>query len=67
MFNSYKKLGENVRRIRKERKLTQEQLAELTNIDPKSIIAIEAGKRNPTFKTIQKIAKALKVSPKDLL
>ncbi len=67
MTNTYQKLGENVRNLRKGRKFSQEKLAELTKVDPKSIIAIEAGKRNPTLKTIQKLAKALKVSPKDLL
>lgn len=64
---TYKKLGEKIRIIRKERKLTQEQLAELAKIDPKSIIEIEAGKRNPTLKTLNKLAKALKTSSDKLL
>ena len=59
---TYKKLGEKIRRIRKERKLTQEQLAELAKVDPKSIVEIEAGKRNPTLRMLNKIAHALKVS-----
>lgn len=64
---TYKKLGEKIRRIRKERKLTQEQLAELAKIDPKSVIEIEAGKRNPTLRTINKIASALKAKIDELL
>ncbi|OGH14562.1 MAG: hypothetical protein A3H50_01390 [Candidatus Levybacteria bacterium RIFCSPLOWO2_02_FULL_37_10] len=64
---TYKKLGDKIRRTRKERNLTQEQLAELAKVDPKSIIDIEAGKRNPTLKTIHKIARALKVKPVDLI
>jgi transcriptional regulator with XRE-family HTH domain len=64
---SYKKLGEKIRKIRKEHKLTQEQLAELAKIDPKSVIQIESGKRNPTLRTLNKIAYALKVSSSVLL
>jgi len=64
---TYKKLGERIRRIRKERKLTQEQLAELAKVDAKSIIEIENGKRNPTFRTLNKITHALKVPIKELL
>jgi len=64
---TYKKLGERVRTFRKGIGLTQEELAEKANVDPKSIIAIEGGKRNPTFKTIGKISQALKVSISQLL
>lgn len=67
MSATYKKLGSNVRKIRKEMGLSQEKLAELTRVDPKSIVAIESGKRNPTLKTINKLAKALGVSAKQLL
>lgn len=38
MVNIYNQLGENIRKLRKERSLTQEKLAEITHIDPKSII-----------------------------
>lgn len=64
---TYKQLGEKIREIRKEKGLTQEELAELAKVDPKSIVEIENGKRNPTFKTINKIALALKISISDLL
>jgi len=60
------KFGEKIRKLRKVNKLTQEQLAETVKIDPKSIIEIEAGKRNPTLKTIYKLSKALKVSLPEL-
>lgn len=64
---TYKKLGERIKELRKEKRLTQEKLAELAKVDPKSIIQIEAGKRNPTLKTINKIAQALKIPLSDLL
>jgi len=67
MATIYKKVGENIRKIRKQKGLTQEELAGLARIDPKSVIQIEGGKRNPTLKTIRKIALALRVEPSKLL
>jgi len=69
----YRKLLEKLirrifwRKLRKKQGLPQEKLAELARIDPKSIIEIEGGKRNPTLKTIRKIATALKVKASKLL
>lgn len=64
---NYKKLGTKLKQLRKERKITQEELAERANLDPKSIIQIESGKRNPTLKTINKIARSLETSVSDLI
>ncbi len=66
-MSRYSKLGEKIRQLRKERNLTQEKLAELAKIDPKSVIQIESGKRNPTLKTIGKIANTFKISIANLL
>ena len=41
--------------------MTQEKLAELTKIEARSIVDIESGKRNPTLKTLTKIARALEI------
>lgn len=63
-----KKLGEKIRKLRKDKNLTQEKLAELAKVDPKTIIEIEGGKRkNPTLKTINKIARSLNSSSDNLL
>ncbi len=67
MASIYQKFGENVKRFRRQRKLTQEELAEMTKCDPRTIIAIEAGKRNTTLRTINLIALALKIPVSDLL
>ena len=67
MATIYKKVGENIRKIRKQKGQTQEELAGLARIDPKSIIEIEGGKRNPTLKTIKRISLALKSKLSDLL
>lgn len=62
MTNIYQKFGERVRELRKERGLSQEKLAEKMKLkDVRTVVAIETGKRNPTLKTINKIAKALSV------
>ena len=57
---SLKELGKNIKRFRKERGLTQEQLAELCEFDPTYISLLERGKRNPAFLTVVKIARQLK-------
>lgn len=62
-----KKIGNKVKQFRLERDLSQEKFAELAKVDFTTINRIENGKINPSIKTIEKIAKALKVSPKDLL
>ncbi len=61
MATIYEKFGDRVKKLRKEHNLSQEQLAELIKRDPRTVIAIEAGTRNPTLNTMYKIAKALKV------
>ena len=52
-------LGQNVRRRRETRKLTQEKLAEKAGLDPTYISGIERGRRNPGIKNVAQLAKAL--------
>lgn len=66
MASIYEKFGEKVKKFRKQKDLSQEDLAALIKRDPRTIVAIEAGKRNPTLQTIYKISLALKVSIADL-
>ena len=54
-----KVFGDNVRRLRKAKKLTQEKLAEAANCHPNYLGGIERGERNPSLKNILAIAKAL--------
>lgn len=60
-------VGENVRRLRKERGLTQEQLAMEVAIDLTYLGGIERGRRNPSICVIARVAEALGVHPQDLL
>lgn len=66
MATIYQRLGGNIRRYRKQQSLSQEELALRAEVDLTSISEIESGLRNPSVKTIQKIALALKVAIPDL-
>jgi transcriptional regulator with XRE-family HTH domain len=60
-------VGENVRRTRKLRGLTQEQFAEKSGFSQQYLSSLENGKRNPSVITIYEIAVALEVQPSELL
>jgi transcriptional regulator with XRE-family HTH domain len=62
-------LGANVKRLRKAQRLSQERLAELTDLDQPHISEIEAGLINLTLDNVQALAVALAlgVDPSDLL
>lgn len=49
-------LGKNVSELRKQKGLTQEQLAERSGLDPSYISGIERGVRNPSFKSLVSLA-----------
>ena len=53
--------GRAVARIRNERGLSQDRLAEKANLDRTYISGIERGIRNPGIKTVVQIARALDV------
>ena len=59
-------IGDNIKKLRLERGLTQKQLADSCGLADATIRAYELGKANPTTKTTAKIAKALDVSAAEL-
>lgn len=61
------KLGQNMKRIRTKKKMSQGDIARTLEVDRGYISNIENGKKNPTLATIQKLADALKVSADELL
>lgn len=61
-----KEIGRRLRQIREKKNITQEELALSSDLNRAYIGYIERGERNPSTETIVKIARALKVSPKDL-
>lgn len=60
-------LGQNVRRRREARELTQEKLAERAGLDPTYISGIERGLRNPGIRNVARLAKALGFTTAELL
>lgn len=60
-------IGQNIRRIRKEKGLTQQQLGELLNMTQAAIGQFEKDKTSPKIDTINKIASALGVSATDII
>ena len=61
------KLGQNLKRIRNKKKMSQGDIARALEVHRAYISGIESGKRNPTLATIKKLADALKISPDELL
>jgi len=61
------KLGQNLKRIRAAKKLSQGAIARKLDVHRSYISGLERGRRNPTLATIQKLAKALGVSADELL
>jgi transcriptional regulator with XRE-family HTH domain len=57
------KFGENLRKIRKAKKLTMQQLAFAADIELSQVHRIEKGKTNPTVTTVLLLADALGISP----
>jgi transcriptional regulator with XRE-family HTH domain len=60
-------LGQRIRRMRIERKLTQKQLASLVYTDHTTISLIETGKVTPSIGTFRMLAEAFGMQPLTLL
>ncbi|MDP3405221.1 MAG: helix-turn-helix transcriptional regulator [Brevundimonas sp.] len=56
-----KKLGSNVQRLRREKGLSQEELADLAGLHRTYVSGVERGVRNPTLTVIDRLARALGV------
>lgn len=61
MNNTKKLLGKRIQELRKSKKLTQEELAEMVGIGTPNISYFETGKFSPSVETLEKLAKALDV------
>ena len=59
--------GEDLRRLRMERGLSQQQLADLLFVDRSSIARWENGKRVPDLTVLARLAEALGVEPEQLM
>jgi transcriptional regulator with XRE-family HTH domain len=59
-------VGETVKRLRQAKGWTQEQLAVYAGSSQPTVNLLEAGKRNPSASTLEKLARALEVEVVDL-
>jgi len=60
-------LAKNLKKLRTQKKLSQEKLARLVDISYNTIAKIEAGKaKNPTFETLSKLADVFNISIDEL-
>lgn len=59
--------GKRLRQLRQAKGLAQDRLAVQAGLSASYVGFLERGERNPTLKTIGKLAKVLGVEPKELL
>ena len=62
-----KLVGDNVRHFRTKKGLSQEEFADICGFSQQYLSGLERGSRNPTVVTLYELAKALGVTPIDLL
>jgi len=62
-----KQIGISIARARKDRELTQAQLAEMIDTTVETVSRIERGVSIPSLKTLERISKALNIHIRDLL
>ncbi len=60
------KFGRRLREIRSQRRMTQEQFAEMLDVSVDFLSLMERGRNAPSFETLDKIAKRLRMSVADL-
>lgn len=60
-------IGERIKKLRHEKRITQQTLAYECDIEKPNLSRIEKGKTNPTIKSLWKISCALNIKLKDLL
>lgn len=66
MADPLPKFAANVRRLRTERGLTQDALAQGASMDPAEIRRIESGRRDPGVRVLARVAIGLGVKPAEL-
>ncbi|OQB44025.1 MAG: HTH-type transcriptional regulator SinR [Parcubacteria group bacterium ADurb.Bin159] len=68
MLREISQIGKNIKKLRKQKGLSQDRLSKLADISYNTVIKLESGGiTNPSISTLQKIAKALNVSVDNLL
>ena len=60
-------VGRNFARLRREKRLTQEEVEARSGFSQQYLSGLEQGKRNPTVVTLYELAQAIGVSHVDLI
>jgi transcriptional regulator with XRE-family HTH domain len=63
----YKEVGNRIRKARQDRKITQQELADLVSLSRTSITNIEKGRQKLLLHTLIQISEALSVEPAKLM
>ena len=61
------KTGQTIRKLREKKGLSQEKLADIADLHRTYIGHVERGEKNLTLRSLERIAKALGVSARDLI
>jgi len=61
-----KRFGQRILGIRRQKGMTQERFAELLDMSVDFLSLIERGRNAPSFGTLEKMAKRLRMEPRDL-
>ena len=59
--------GKRLRKLRREKALSQQDLMTMTGIAQATLSDLEGGKREARASTLRKLAQALEVQPKELM
>jgi len=62
-----RKFGRKLKKVRKDKELSQEQLAEMLKMSRNHFGRLEAGSVNVTLVQVERIARVLKVKPSEIL
>lgn len=60
-MGAQERVSKNVQRIRREKNLSQEEVAHRAGVHQTYLSGVEGGKRNPSVRVLERIADALEV------
>lgn len=60
-------VGDNLKRLRTLRALTQVELAQRAGVTPATVVRVERNQAEPHMSTLRKLAEALGVEPRELV
>lgn len=66
--NPQSKIGKNIKKIRRDKGISQDRLSKLADLSLNTVVTVESGANpNPTIETLKKIATALDIAVENLI